>query len=43
MTKDYEIIEFMYGFAVLYKGKRIALCADEEAAQDVVDSGRKTK
>lgn len=42
-TEKYKIVEFMYGFAVLYKGKRIALCPDEETAEAVVSSGRKTK
>ena len=41
--KGYEKIEFAYGFAVLYNGKRIALCVDEDAADDVIASGRKRK
>jgi len=41
--KGYEKIEFTYGFAVLYNGKRIALCADEDAADAVIASGKKSK
>jgi len=38
MKKHWEIVEFTYGFAVVYKNKRVALCGTEEAAKVVVTS-----
>lgn len=35
---DWQIVEFAYGFAVLYRGQRIALCADEDRAEAIVRS-----
>jgi hypothetical protein len=40
-TKNpWKIVEFAYGFAVLYAGKRVALCGTEERAEAMVRAGK---
>jgi hypothetical protein len=40
MKNKWQIVEFAYGFAVIYDGKRVALCGTEERAEDIVRAGK---